>query len=104
MHAASLGSPESVKTILQLRGTVMLLPRPRFMTLKSSMAMDFTGIRPGSAQPLICGNPQYHRSFSLHLGGWMSLHLTGAAAALITKLIGYRNTWVSLSSAGISSV
>ncbi len=34
----------------------------------------------------------------------MSLHLTGAAAALITKLIGSMNTSVLLYSAGISLV
>jgi hypothetical protein len=55
------------------------------MTFTSSMAMDFTGIRPGSAQSLIYGNVQYHRPFSLHLGGAMLLHLTGATAALIMK-------------------
>jgi hypothetical protein len=49
------------------------------MTLMSSMAMGFMGILPGSAQSLISGNAQYHRQFSLHLGGAMLLHLTGAA-------------------------
>jgi hypothetical protein len=70
----------------------MLLPKPRFMTFTSSMAMAFMGICPGSAQSLICGNAQYHHPFNIYLGGAMSLHLTGAAAALITKLIGSTNT------------
>jgi len=66
--------------------------------------MGYMGIRPGSAQSLICGNAQYHCPFSLHLGGLMSLHLTGVAAALITMLIGSTNIWVPLSFAGISLV
>ncbi len=72
----------------------MLLPRPRFMTFTMSMAMGFTGIRPGWALSLICGNAQYHHPFSLHLEGVMSLHLTAAAASLVTKLIRSTNTWV----------
>jgi hypothetical protein len=74
------------------------------MTLMSSMAMGFMGIFPGSAQSLISGKAQYHRPFSLHLGGATSLHLTGAAAALMTKLIGSTNTFVPLRIAGISLV
>jgi hypothetical protein len=82
----------------------MLLPRPRFMAFTLSMAMGCMVIRPGSAQSLICGNAQYHFPFSLYLGGVMLLHLTGVAAALITKLIGSTNIWVPLSFAGISLV
>ena len=66
----------------------------------SSMAMGFMGILPGSAQSLISGNVQYN----LHLGGATSWHLTGAAAALITNLIGSTNTFVLLRIAGISLV
>jgi hypothetical protein len=82
----------------------MLLPSPRFITWMSSMAMGFMGIFPGLAQSLISGKAQYHRPFNLHLGGATSLHLTGAAAALMTKLIGSTNTFVPLRIAGISLV
>jgi hypothetical protein len=70
------------------------------------MAMGFMGILPSSAQSLIFVNAQYHRPFNLHLGGAiaMSLHVTGAAGALITKLIGSTNMFVALRIAGISLV
>jgi hypothetical protein len=71
------------------------------MTLTSSMAMGFMGIFPGLAQSLISGKVQYHRPLNLHLGGATSLHLTGAAAALMTKLIGSTNTFVPFRIAGI---
>ncbi len=74
------------------------------MTLILSMLMGFMGILPGSAQSLISGNAQYHRPFSLHLGGAMLLHLTVASVALITKLIESANTFVPLRIAGISLV
>jgi hypothetical protein len=74
------------------------------MTLMSSMAMGYMGILPGSAQSLISGNAQYHRPFSLHLGGAMLLHITGATPTLITKLIGLTNTFVPLRIARISLV
>jgi hypothetical protein len=74
------------------------------MTLMSSMAMGFMGILPDSAQSLIFGNAQYHRPFNLHLSGAMSLHLTCAAVALITKLIGLTNTFVPLRIAGIALI
>ncbi len=64
--------------------------------------MGFMGILPGSAQSLISRNMQYHRPFSLHLGGAMLLHLINAGVALITKLIGSANTFVPLRIAGIS--
>jgi hypothetical protein len=63
----------------------MLLPKPRFITFTSSMAMGFMGILPGSAQAhsVSISEEQCH---CLYLRGAMSLHLT--SAALITKLIG----------------
>jgi hypothetical protein len=79
----------------------MLLPRLRIMTFTLSMAMGCIGICPGSAQSL---NAQYNCPFSLYLGGVMLLHLTGVAAALVTKLIGSTNIWVPLSFARISLV
>jgi hypothetical protein len=79
----------------------MLLPRPRFMTFTLLIAIGYTEICPGSAQSRICGKAHCHLPFNLHLWGAMSLHLIGAATALITKLIGSTNTWVMLSSAGI---
>jgi hypothetical protein len=66
--------------------------------------MGFMGILSGSAQSLNSGNAQYHCPFNLHLWGATSLHLTGAAAALITKLIGSMNTLIPLRIAGISLV
>ncbi|MFN9945017.1 MAG: hypothetical protein ACK56I_36670, partial [bacterium] len=41
---------------------------------------------------------------SFHLGGAMSLHLTGAAAVLMTRLMGSTKTSVSLNVTGISLV
>ncbi len=76
----------------------------KYFSLMSSMAMGFMGILLGSAQSLISGNAQYHRPFNVHLGGATSLHLTGAAATLITKLIESTNTFVPLRIAGISLV
>ncbi len=90
--------------LLQLRRTVDTPTQTRFMTLMSSMAMGFMGILHGSARSLISGNAQYRCPFNLHLGGAMSLHLIGVAAALVTKLIRSTNMFVPLRIPGISLV
>jgi hypothetical protein len=65
------------------------------------MAISFVGIYPGSLQSHIYRKAQYQCLINLHLCGAMSLHLTGAGASLITKLMGSKNTLVLLYSARI---
>jgi len=70
--------------------------------LTSDTLTGSTGSCAGSAQSRNAGKLQYHFPPSFHLGGAMSLHLTGAAAVFMTRLMGSTKTSVSLNVTGIS--
>ncbi len=82
----------------------MLLPNPRSRTLTSEIFTGSTSSCAGSAQSRKAGKLQYHFPPNFHLEGAMLLHLTGAAAIFMTRLMGSTKTSVSLNVTGISLV
>ncbi len=82
----------------------MLFPSPRPKTSTSEILTGSTGSWDGSAQSLNAGKLQYHFPPSFRLGGAMLLHLTGAAAVFMTRIIGSTKTSELLNVTGISFV